>query len=353
MIGKGNQQMAKTIKLALRALLTLADRIVGIVWPGLRAILKRRDVFVIGLVGVAAGVIASTAIHEHFRKESPKPAKTKLPPTPPQMVKPHLSWAEQQCERAIDEHVKSVDTFFADSKKNTRGFAEEALGWGSKLRLIADYVPYTKGGRHETFIREKFEEHIFKPQQLENVVKQVVDSYMAHVRSIEGTMLVDMRLDASDFPTSQLFARLDQPRLREQYEAALSRAIEKTGKSLSADVGTELISLIAGEVLTQVAIQMGVSATILGSGATSAWLTLGVGFVVGVIVDQIVSRVWDWYADPTGNLAAVLNEKLDKINHLIVDGSDNAQGLRERLRQFARERAVLRGQAVLSLLQSQ
>jgi hypothetical protein len=101
-----------------------------------------------------------------------------------------------------------------------------------------------------------------------------------------------------------------------------------------------------------VAVRLGVSAGILGTGAASGWATLGIGVVVGLIVDQIVSWVWDWWADPRGNLAAELDKKLDEINRLIVDGSADVQGLRDRLKQFARERAAARRIAVLSLLQT-
>jgi hypothetical protein len=85
-------------------------------------------------------------------------------------------------------------------------------------------------------------------------------------------------------------------------------------------------------------------------GAASGWVTLGIGAVVGLIVDQIVSWVWDWYADPKGSLSKELNGKIDQINKLIVDGSDDVQGLRARLAKLAQDRAPLRSDATLRLL---
>ncbi|MGH7134682.1 MAG: sulfatase-like hydrolase/transferase, partial [Pirellulales bacterium] len=67
-------------------------------------------------------------------------------------------------------------------------------------------------------------------------------------------------------------------------------------------------------------------------------------------VDQIVSWIWDWYADPIGSLATQLNAKLDGIQRLIVDGSDDVQGLRSRLKVYAEERARVRASAVLAVL---
>lgn len=314
-----------------------------------------RWLLLLGFLGVVIAVILGRPLLESAREQPsppPTPPQIKLPPPPEEVAKPHLGKAEQAAERAIEEHVKALDTFFAYSKKGTRTFAGESLSWSSKWRLVADYVPFTDGDRHQKFIRSKFEEHIFKADQLEEAVKQVVRSYLAHIRSIESKMLVDLRVDVSDFPSAYPLAQLDDKRLQESYDQALSRAIAATGGDLRADIATQLVSIIAGEVLTPVAVRLGVSAGILGTGAASSWATSGIGFVGGLIVDQIVSWVWDWWADPKGNLAADLDKKLDEMNRLIVDGSTDVQGLRDRLKQFARERAATRRAAVLSLLQS-
>jgi hypothetical protein len=307
-------------------------------------------------LGVLVGVFASQPIKEFVQdRPAPSPAvpTIKLPPVPEEVAKPHLSRAEKECERVLDEHLHAINTFFADSKKNTRPFADEALSWASKWRLIVDYVPFTGGGRHETFVRGKFEEYVFKPSQLEDAVRQVVASYLKHVESIEGEMLVSIRADVADFPSTYVISQIEVSKLRASYDEALSKAMEATASNLRTDIASELVSIITGGVLAQVAVRLGTSTAILGVGAASSWATLGVGFVVGLIVDQIISWVWDWYADPKGELAAELNGKLDEINRLIVDGSDDVQGLRERLRAFAEERATVRNRAVMAILQQQ
>lgn len=319
-----------------------------------RTFTPTRLVCLVGFLGVVVGVCGAQLFNAFFRGNStpsPTPPEVQLPPTPEEVAKPHLAWADQECEQVISKHLSAIDTFFADSKKNTRTFAEEALSWGSKWRLVVDYVPFTSGGRHETFIRGKFEEYVFKPGQLEDVVKQVVASYLKHVESIEGKMLVEIRADVAELPSTYLITEIDQTKLQETYNEALAAAMQAAGSQVRTDVTTELVAIITGEVLTQVAVQLGVSAGILGAGASSSWATFGIGLAVGVIVDQIISWVWDWYADPTGNLATELDKKLDEINRLIVDGSDDVQGLRERLQAFAKERATIRSKAVLAILQ--
>jgi hypothetical protein len=300
----------------------------------------------ISLLGIVVAIVLSREPQEVSRAEPiPLPVEIKSPPSPEEVAAPHLKAANEACRRAIDEHVLALAPFFAEAKQNTPSFAEAALSWGSKWRLIADHVPFAAGGRHEAYIRKKFEQHVFGPPEMERAITQLVRGYLTHVQSIEGRMLVDLRADVADFPETYLLAGFDDARLQKAYDQAITQAMARVGSSLPADIGGQLVSIIAGEVLAQVAIRIGVSAGILGSGAASSWATFGIGLVVGVIIDQIVAWVWDWWADPDQNLVAELNAKLDMMYRLLVSS------LRSRLQTFAAERAKLRQATVLELLQ--
>lgn len=320
----------------------------------------RLRVFAIGLVGVAIGVIARGPMWELIQgAPNSAPPEVHIPPpvtripSPRQAAKEPLAWAEQQTERAIDEQIKSLDGFFSDSKRNTPAFAKDALDMESKWNLLVDYVPFTRGGRHETYIRGRFEKHVFTPEKVEKAVRQVVESYMREVKSIESAMLVQIKKDVSDFPNEYPLATFDKARLEQIYGDAIDHAIEATKQDAVADVSLQAVSVIVGEVLTQVAVELGVSAGVIGTGAALSWETLGIGLVVGVIVDVLISWVWDWYANPKGELAAKVNTKLDDIHHLIVEGSQDVKGLRLRLRELSRERVRLRETAVLDMLTTQ
>ncbi|MFM7149730.1 MAG: hypothetical protein ACKO23_07800 [Gemmataceae bacterium] len=330
----------------------------------------------LGLVAVTVGVMAREPIKEFFfpRPVTPPPTIV-LPPVPPspiKVAKPHLDKAEEESKRIITEHAALVQKFFVERKKGTSPFAEDALGYASKWRLVADYIPYTSGNRHENYIKERFENRIFKPADLEQVVNQVVKSYMDHLQSLENRMLVDLRADLAEFPASYPLAAMDEDKIRSLFGEAIQKARSDSGQNLQNDLKLEVVSIVAGEVLAQVALRLGaklttsaassvatetvaaggVSAGILSTGAASGWATLGVGLIAGIIVDQIVSWVWDWWADPKGNLASQINKKLDEMEQFIIDGSDKGDGLKKRLERFAFERATLRKNAVLSMLKA-
>ena len=261
-----------------------------------------------------------------------------------------LAWADAESRRAL--RLAPLDEFFADVKSRTPQFADAVLGFGSKWRFVADKVPFTRGDRHAEFLHAAFREHLFSPDDLSRAIEQVARSYADSLAAIENRMLVRLQADLGDLPPAALPGFADQATLSAAYQAAIERTLTHVGADLKADVGQELVSLVAGEVLTQAAVRLGVSAGILGVGAGTSWATLGAGLVVGLIVDQLVSWIWDWWADPSGDLAAELNAKLDQLHALVVEGDAGSPGLRAALADFARRRAALRRAAVLELLQA-
>jgi hypothetical protein len=261
-----------------------------------------------------------------------------------------LAWAERKSKHALVRDLAPLDEFFAGVKQRTPNFAEIALGWGSKWRFVADKTPFTKGGRHAAFLRRAFDEHLFEPDDLRRVIEQTANGFADDLAAIENRMLLKIREDLGDLPADALPEMADEARWLAAYDTTLSRASGRAGDEVNADVATQIVSLVAGEVLTQVAVRLGASAGILSAGAGSSWATFGAGLVIGLIVDQLVCWVWDWWADPRGSLAADMNRKLDELRDLIVDGDDQTRGLRASLADFAQQRADARRAAVLEML---
>jgi hypothetical protein len=303
-------------------------------------------------IGVTIGVFARQPIWELIQGEpKTKPPVLILPhkavPTPNEIAKPHLSWAEEQALVKIDEHIKSLDEFFLDAKKNTPVFAKEAMDFSSKYYLVQEYIPFTRKGKHEEYIRRLFEKHLLTSANIEQTLKRVVESYLQEVKSIEGSMLVKIKADVSGFPTEYPIADYDASRLERTFDEALQISLNSSKNEAHAAISREVVSFVVGEVLSGVATQLGVSAGILGAGTTLSVKTLGIGLVVAVIVDSFVSYVWDWWKDPQGELVTKVNTKLDEINSLIKTK------LKEQMVEIANERTAVRQTAVLSILKSQ
>lgn len=322
---------------------------------------------------VAAGVLGREAVVDLLRPAEaapPAPAALRLPPVPGagadagpsvavlrqqalRRANPGLAEADAETRAAIDAHVAAIDSFFIDVKGRTPRFAKKILGWSSKWRLVSDKLPFTRDDRHALFLERTFRAELFTPYQLTRVINQTTRNYADTVAGIENAMLVRVRADVGDLPPTVLPEFVDDAKLRAAFEQAMNEATERTRADLRADVTRETLSLVAGEVLAMVAVRLGVSGGILAAGAGTSWATVGVGLVVAVIVDQIVSWVWNWWRDPAGDVSHQLNEKFDEIRRLIVEGDGaGAPGLRARLLETATQRDRLRRAAMAEVITS-
>ncbi|HUY35137.1 MAG TPA: hypothetical protein VMV69_20500 [Pirellulales bacterium] len=119
-------------------------------------------------------------------------------------AKKTLAWADAECQKRADECLQPLARFFQNAKQGLPTFADEALGWRSKWYLGVDYVPWTSHERHATFLREKFQEHIFGDTDLQLAMKQCFEAFRREVESVESEMLVELRLDMAGLPDSAL-----------------------------------------------------------------------------------------------------------------------------------------------------
>jgi hypothetical protein len=165
-------------------------------------------------------------------------------------------------------------------------------------------------------------------------------------------MLVDIRADLDDFPSVKFTEWRNDESLKERFEQAIAVAMETNGKDIQSNVGSQLVSLIAGEVLAQVAVRMGVSAGILGAGAASGWATFGIGVVAGVVIDQIVSHVWAFVDDPEKELTYQVQKQIDSLQSLLCNGDDQVTGLKQHFSRIGEERSQLRIIAIEKLFAS-
>ncbi|MDW8242824.1 MAG: hypothetical protein RMJ88_06400 [Thermogemmata sp.] len=187
----------------------------------------------------------------------------------------HLKKAEERSQQAIDQQLQHLNRFFKHAKDGVPDFAAAALGFYSKFRLIWDHMPFTDRDGHKKFLQSKFEEHVFSRQQLEQCIEQVIHLYLQEIRSIENKMLVDLQADLADLSSESPLTQYNHQQLWQKFEQEMLNQIRKsTSTHLKLDLTREVVSVIAAEALSKVVTRLGVSAGILGFGATSGWATL-------------------------------------------------------------------------------
>lgn len=262
------------------------------------------------------------------------------------IAKGHLNKAEKDTESIVGKEFTELNDFFSTAKKNIPAFVDEALGYYSKWKIITDNIPFTSGGAHEKFIRKTFDEKVFKANELEKEVHATVKSCLDEISSVESRMLVDLRADLPDIPKEYFMEHLNEKLFQDKVDNIVVLASVASVADIGPTIALNLASFIAGEALAMVAIQLGVSSGILAAGTASGWLTFGVGAVVGLIVDQMVGWIWNWYADPKGMLIQKLSTSLDRIFLLVTNK------LREELKKNAVKRDTARRNVVNDFLSS-
>lgn len=272
--------------------------------------------------------------------------------SPRDIAKPHLALADRRIQDATKSHFGGISSLFAQARTHTDEFAKSALGWGSKWRIATDAMPFTKGNRNEEYLKEQFEKQVLSGAKLEKAIEQCVIEFLDDIHSIESKMLVDLKADLAGLPGNYNISQMSEEELQSHFDAAIQNAMQVAGVDLQSNISSQLVSIVVGEVLTQLAVRMGVSAGILGTGAASGWATLGIGVVVGIVIDQIVMSIWNQWSNPKGNLVDTLNHQLDVMQAVICLGDDETQGLKQRFEQIANTRAEVRQAAVLELLEA-
>lgn len=294
-----------------------------------------RRTMLIGLAcgGAVAGIAAMAATNrrsrggEVFRK-----------------VTPHIETADRQSLEGIPAALAIVDEFFNAAKANTRHFAGDALGLYSKIAWVR--------GKHDAYLAARFREHVFAPEDIEATVTKAVASYLDDVEAIENRMLVSIRLDVANLPSGRAIGRMSIDEFQDSFQRMSREISSRTAWNLGSDVGKEIAAQIAGQVLVRAAARLGVSGGILAAGAASSWITAGVGVAVAIVIDLMVSTIWDWAEDPKGKLSDEMNHKLDEIRGMIIDGDAQTPGLRQELQTYAAHRALVRRDAVRALVAS-
>ena len=269
-------------------------------------------------------------------------------------VRNHLDWADAQCQRSVEASLGRLRSFFSEAEDRTSDFAGTALSFSSKWRLAVDYLPLTRGDRSSEYLREQFNEVVFSPEDLKQMIDGVVKEHLRELTDIENQMLVRVRLDVAGLSDATLGATADDEQLRTAFQNALESVRDRVARELGADAAQFMVIEAANQIATrigfvvleQVAVRLGVSGGILAAGAGNSWWSLGATAVVGVIVDWIVSRIWDWWSDPVGQLSESVNASLDELCDAIIEGSAGENGLRAALEQVNSSRAKLRAAAM-------
>ncbi|TVQ04253.1 MAG: hypothetical protein EA381_00505 [Planctomycetaceae bacterium] len=250
---------------------------------------------------------------------------------------PYFDHADAEIASAVETEIHGLDLFFERARRGARPFAETALSFRSKWALTVDAIPGTGSGRQETLLREAFERHVFADADLERQLTGMATRLTARIEGIESELLVTIRADLAkagiDF---DLQTTRDAAAARTQAQGLASTA---SAHSLADDAALLAVSLVIERVLrnlaTRIAARLGSSGVVIGAGASASVVSCGVSLAAALVIDQVLSTIWDRIQDPTGTLEQALSDQMTLLQVEILLGDGQTDGL---LPQLARWR---------------
>lgn len=272
-----------------------------------------------------------------------------------QQLEQHLGWARGQGMAAEQAALEALDRFFANAQAGTPAFAVAALDWGSKLRLVGDYLPGSDGQGHATYLAQLFAQHIFSPEQVEQVVQQLLRDYAAELTAIDSQLLARLQEGFNSASVASSPPMLDPKVFHTTCQTALDEVQHRVAGELGHDVLYLATSTIVGQwasdgillILERIGVPLGVSGGVLATSTAWSWETFGMGLVAGLAVDAAISYLWDWLADPRGAVAAIVERRLEELKRLLLDGPSGQDGLRQLLHSLGESRNAARQAAIL------
>jgi hypothetical protein len=307
------------------------------------------------LLGLALLIWGAFALHSWSIASGQKAAEAQRE-VAWRVATPRMEMAQEDAHKAVDARLRQVTHFFAERKKRVPAYASRVFSFRSKWELGWSKMPFTDRETHARFLKSEFSRLVFSEAELHQVVTQAIEDTVRDVQAIENTLLVKIRADLMDFPAcaAALPDLKTESLFRDRFNQHLTSLSAKTGADTQLDVtrlvGSEIATAIVIRVSAAIAARLGVSAGIVGTGAALGPESLGVTLAIGLVVDQIVGWVIGWFYKPEEEVARKLNQELDQVAALLVNGDKSTRGLRQELQSLVARRKDLREAALREMI---
>ncbi len=265
-----------------------------------------------------------------------------------------LSNYRDRDRKAAQETLQEIDKIFADYRAHVPAFVGEVYSLNGKWKTVKGflhdrYSAWFKGDRTdrvEKYVRSVWTDHFGAANELQSELVQALRSLAAKLEAHRNTMLVkiDGHLDDLD-----RFGEFELELDRATFEQVLmQQTMEAAERSAKVGMTAEMVSLAGGELsaytllrLLRVSVRGSIAAlssTTAGSVAASSsatgsgllmsgWTTLGIGLVVGILVDYGVTH------HAKTRMESRLEQALLRMEMRIMHGGGESPGLSKRIRQ--------------------
>lgn len=228
--------------------------------------------------------------------------------------------AEARALAAVDACSAQFAQFVDQRSAGAALFSRSLVSAYGHWRAVKAMLPLTNANGHRQYVAQQFGHHIFTPDELSAQTSKAIEDCLRDLAGIENDLAVALRREID----AESQAALDIV----EGAAGVSHAMDTIVDAARRDGAKAAGQLVVAEVAAQVASQVVARLAAMGYGALNGWYSLGVGFVVGLVVDV----VWQWVDDPAADIERQTAAALRQL------GADGSAALRAELTALVMER---------------
>jgi len=243
-----------------------------------------------------------------------------------QMIEKHLNQARGEYHEVISEQLGRIDAYFNRGIGNIPKFVDSAFGYYPKWLMAKDTLSYYERNRCESYLRQQFSQLVINQHDLLSLIQSVEEQINMEFSDIENRMLVSLYadLEAAGFKLNPELTSLD---LDGKIDSLTGHSLKAAKEDLSGSAGRLAISLLVERILTAIILRGGGTVVTQTTGAALAVPTWGLSIAIGIITDQLLERIWNWYYDPKGRLRDQLQQSIRQMRQDIRFGVSQHPGL--------------------------
>lgn len=220
----------------------------------------------------------------------------------------HIEAAFAEAQLAAAMRATEFSEFVRRKTKGSRPFAENVTSWYGKWRVVKPYLPFADGDGHKKYVEQLFATYIFTKEELGVRLQRSIEDAVLDMEGIQNQLAVKLRHEITDSNS----VTMDGTAVASEFSKSIEQIVAASQWDAQKAAGAVVVSEIVSTIGTQVLVRMGVSAGILGAGATNSWWSFGSSVVIGIIVDA----VWEWIDDPTGDVEREVGKAIDNLAQL-------------------------------------
>lgn len=216
-----------------------------------------------------------------------------------------LKEAKLKADQAVTKRALEFKAFIDSKKPGAKPFSEDVVSLSGIWIAGKCKMPGTAPNCYKEYISDKFNKHIFTPDDFRDATTRSIKGGVQDIDGIENQLAVSLR----EVIEGRTLTASEQP----LEVASFKSAIESARRAASDGVAKEVGGLVAAEAITQIGtqvlIRLGVPLVILTTASSTSWWTLGVSVLIGLIFNSI----WNYFTHPAQTVEKAIVVELDKM----------------------------------------